>query len=122
MREYCSLLGNSIAGILDDRTIFSVTETVKSENDARVLAGRIGNAKATDEKRWRHHIAHSTHLKLSPVVGVCPTVELFQHIATKLCENRRQRFVSRQGPGTARVTKEGHERTGLAIHLEDLRR
>jgi hypothetical protein len=95
---------------------------VQSENDARVLTGRIRNAKSTDEERWRHHVTHPAHLELSPVMEADPVAELLQHIAVKLDENRWHRFVSRQGPGIARFTKEGHEGPGLAIHMEYMRR
>jgi len=63
-----------------------VTEAVKSENDARVLTGRIGDTEPTDKNRRGHHVTHSTHFELGPVVRVHPTAELFQHIAAKLCK------------------------------------
>lgn len=97
-------------------------ETLKGQDDARVLTGRIGDTKAAEQERWGHHVAHPTHLELGPIMGVDPTLEFLHHLATKLHENRRHRFVSRQGPGAMPFTKESHERPGLTVHMEDMRR
>jgi hypothetical protein len=92
-------LKNSIEGVLDGRGVFRGDKTLKGENDAWVLTGRIGDTKAAEQEWWSHHVAHPPYLELSPIVGVDPIAELFQHIATKLGKNRRHRFVSREGPG-----------------------
>jgi hypothetical protein len=114
-------LRNVIEGILDGRGMFRENEALKGEDDAWLLLGRIGDTKATEQERGCNHVAHPPYFELDPIVAVDPTAKLLQHVATKVREYRRHRFVSRQNPDVTRFTKEGHEGSGLAIHMEDTR-
>lgn len=114
-------MGNSIEGSLDGRGRFRGNEALKSKNDVWLLSKRIRDTKTTEQERGRNHMTHPPYLELGPVVGVDPTAKFFQHVAAKLREYRRHRFVSRQNPAVMRFTKEGHEGSGLAIHMEDTR-
>lgn len=109
-------------GIRNCRGMLSGDETLKGKDDARALTCRIGDTKAAEQERRGDHVAHTPHLELGPIAGVGPTLKFLHHFATKLRKNRRHRFVSREGPGAERFTKEGHKGSGLAIHMEDMRR
>jgi hypothetical protein len=117
----CGRLGNSIEGSLDGRGRFRGNEALKGKNDAWLLSGRIRDTKATEQERGCNHMTHPPYLELGPVAGVDPTAKFFQHVAAKFREYRRHRIVSRQNPAVMRFTKEGHEGSGLAIHMEDTR-
>ena len=97
-------------------------EAVKCKNDARMLTGWIGDTKATNEERRSHKVTHPPHLELGPVMRIDPVAELLQHVAAKLNENRRDRFVSRRGPGSTRFAKKSNERPGRTVHMQDLGR
>ena len=114
-------LRNGIEDILDGRGMFRGKEPLKGEDDAWLLFGRIRDTKATEQERRVNHVAHPSYLELGPILGVDPSAKLFQHITVKLHEYRWHRFVSRQNPDVTRFTKEGHEGSGLAIHMEDTR-
>lgn len=92
---------------------------IEGQDDSEFIVGGIRHTESGEQEGGGDHMADAAHFELCPIRPPDSMLELFQDIAAEIREEKWYGFGCHLRPEFMGHTKQRHECTSWAIHVQD---